>query len=171
MWETDWVDPAPDNTTMIWYPYYKAYQYPDKTILLPGNIEKGNSTLFAITITPTCGVDSFEATPIDREQFSNIINHWDIQKFPYLSNHDYIITEDNKIYRRSIVPFGNEQLIYNGDGYIHNCISIQNVCSMFVRENDQLYLIDYDAQGTEKNKIPLYGEKFEAIGYRMCRFK
>ena len=171
MWETDWVDPAPDNTTMIWYPYYKAYQYPDKTILLPGNIEKGNSTLFAITITPTGGVDSFEATPIDREQFSNIINHWDIQKFPYLSNHDYIITEDNKIYRRSIVPFGNEQLIYNGDGYIHNCISFQNVCSMFVRENDQLYLIDYDAQGTEKNKIPLYGEKFEAIGYRMCRFK
>ena len=92
-------------------------------------------------------------------------------EFPYLSNHDYIITEDNKIYRRSIVPFGNEQLIYNGDGYIHNCISFQNVCSMFVRENDQLYLIDYDAQGTEKNKIPLYGEKFEAIGYRMCRFK
>ncbi|MBP3430910.1 MAG: hypothetical protein J6K60_09345, partial [Barnesiella sp.] len=100
-----------------------------------------------------------------------IINHWDIQKFPYLSNHDYIITEDNKVYRRSIVPFGNEQLIYNGDGYIQNCISFQNVCSMVVSENDQLYLIDYDAQGTEKNKIPLYGEKFEAIGYRMCRFK
>lgn len=32
---------------------------------------------------------------------------------------------------------------------------------MVVSENDQLYLIDYDAQGTEKNKTPFMAEKFE----------